>query len=254
MLLTIFSSLATVWSHEQSMMLAQQLPSIHIESVPHQPLVQLHPVVSKDMTKIAEISHGNKTKPLIALTFDDGFEPAAALSMLNTLKEKNVKATFFLKGTWMSEQPALTQMIIDNGHELGNHSYDHPQFTKLSLPKAKQEIQDQEDVLNRDHQYSPHPYLRFPYGARNAKMLKLVNSMVYTSILWDIDTLDWEMPKEHIINEAVNKAHNGAIILMHFGKLATAEALPTIIDSLRNKGFTLVPLSILIDNDDDLPQ
>lgn len=250
MLISLFTSLATVFSHDQSMMMAQQLPAVHIESVPHQAIVQAQPIVHKNMRKVTEISHGDPHKPMIALTFDDGFDPAISLSVINTLKEKQVKSTFFLKGNWMAAEPTLTQTILNNGNEIGNHSFDHPQFTKLSESRARQEIQDQENILIREHQYLPHPYFRFPYGARNAKMLKLANDMGYTSILWDIDTLDWEMNRDHVLHEALTKAHNGAIILMHLGKTSTAEALPSMIDELRNKGFQLVTLSTLIDNDD----
>ncbi len=252
MLNELLASIALAWTHEQSMVMSEVLPPLHIIDEPHQAIIQASPIVHKNMSKISEVTHGDKNKPLIALTFDDGFAPAESQMMLDTLKEKHVEATFFLKGNWMAEEPVLTQTILADGHEIGNHSYDHPQFTKLTPLRARQEIQDQENILVRDHQYSPHPYFRFPYGARNAKSLKLVNDMGYTSIMWDIDTLDWQKDSDYVVNEALTKAHNGAIILMHLGKPSTVKALPLIIDGLRAKGFQLVTISTLIDNDDAL--
>ncbi len=236
--------------HHESLEWSASLPQVHIVSEAHQQIVQGQPNVHKNLRNISEILHGDKNKPLIALTFDDGFDPAVSQQMIDTLKAKRVLATFFLKGNWIAEEPVITQTIINDGHEIGNHSYAHPQFTKLPIIRIKQEIQDQENVLVRNHQYSPHPYFRFPYGARNPKIMKMVNDLGYTSIMWDIDTLDWATDKETIVKEALTKAHNGAIILMHLGKSATAEALPEIIDGLRAKGFELVTISTLIDNDD----
>lgn len=250
MLNELLAALALAWTHQQSMIVAELLPPLHIIDEPHQAIIQAGPMVHKNMQKISEITHGDKSKPLIALTFDDGFAPAESQIMLDILKDKQVEATFFLKGNWMAEEPILTQTILADGHEIGNHSYDHPQFTKITPLRARQEIQDQENILVRDHQYSPHPYFRFPYGDRNTKLLKMVQDMGYTSIMWDIDTLDWTKDSDYVVNEALTKAHNGAIILMHLGKPATVTALPLIIDGLRAKGFQLVTISTLIDNDD----
>lgn len=248
----LLGSLLTVLGHQESMTWSTALPEVHIISESHQSIVQAKPTVHKNLKSIGEITHGDKNKPLIALTFDDGFDPALSQQMIDILKEKRVLATFFLKGNWMAEEPVITQTILNDGHEIGNHSYDHPQFTKLPTFRIKQEVQDQESVLVRNHQYSPQPYFRFPYGARNPKIMKLINEMGYTSIMWDIDTLDWANDKETIVQEALTKAHNGAIILMHLGKSATTEALPEVIDGLRAKGFELVTISTLIDNDDTI--
>ncbi len=247
---TLIGSLLITIGHQESMEWSASLPQVHMISEAHQPIVQGQPSVHKNLRTISEVTHGDKYKPLIALTFDDGFDPAVSQQMIDTLKAKRVLATFFLKGNWMTEEPIITQTIINDGHEIGNHSYDHPQFTKLTTFQIKQEIQDQENVLVRNHQYSPHPYFRFPYGARNPKIMKMINALGYTSIMWDIDTLDWATDKETIVKETLTNAHNGAIILMHLGKSASAEALPEIIDGLRAKGFELVTISTLIDNDD----
>lgn len=209
--------------------------------------------IKKDLTSITEIRHGDPTQALIALTFDDGFEPEDSLRMLDILREKTVKATFFLKGNWIEEHKDITQRIIDDGHEMGNHSYDHPDFAKISIKKARQAILKQEEILIKQHSYSPKPYFRFPYGSRTPAMLQLIKEHGYISVMWDIDTLDWLKDPEYIESEALNNAHNGAIILMHLGKKTTAQVLPRIIDGLREKGFTLVTVSQLINADPNVP-
>ncbi len=202
--------------------------------------------------QLKEIRHGNKEKPLIALTFDDGFEPEPSITMLNTLKEKGVQATFFLKGNWIVNHQDIVARIIEDGHELGNHSYNHPHFSKISTSKAREEVNSQESLLRTQNNYSPKPYFRFPYGDRTPAMLNLINDAGYISVLWDVDTLDWLRDAPTIEKTAVEEAHNGAIILMHLGKADTAKVLPNIIDKLREKGFTLVTVSQLIAADNGI--
>lgn len=210
------------------------------------------PTLQKDWRTLKEIRHGDSNKPLIALTFDDGFEKEASIAMLNTLRDKQVQATFFLKGNWIIEHKDIVDQIIQDGHELGNHTYNHPHFTRITTAKANDEIDSQANLLQEQHAYSPKPLFRFPYGDRNPAMLQRANDHGYLSVLWDIDTMDWLHDSDFIEKTAVDEAHNGAIILMHLGKAATAKALPTIIDKLREKGFTLVTVSQLIDADSNV--
>lgn len=257
----IISLLAFFWQHtgfhllEASLLQLEQvnIPTVSVMNVPHETIVISSPQCKKDLTNFKEIRQGDKKKPLIALTFDDGFEPKESLQMLQSLKEKNVKATFFLKGIWIEKQKEIVNQIIADGHELGNHSQNHANFTKISLAQANLEIKNQENAL-KVYNYSPKPYFRFPYGARTPKILDMLHNQGYTSIMWDIDTEDWLKDSNYVKKEAISKAHNGAIILMHLGKASTAKVLPDIIDGLRNKGFTLVTISQLLDADDNLPE
>lgn len=230
------------------------LPTIAITSTPH--IEAAHDQISllkKNMSQFGEINRGDKKKALIALTFDDGFEPAESLDMLNTLKEKHVSSTFFLKGNWIIDHQDIVDRIIADGHELGNHSYNHPHFDKISLSTAINEVEDQENILIKQNHYSPKPYFRFPYGARTPQNLLMIKERGYISVLWDIDTLDWAKDSAYVQKEALTKAHNGAIVLMHLGKASSAKALPAIIDGLRQKGYKLVTITDLLNQDDNIP-
>lgn len=229
------------------------IPQVSVVNEPHTIITVQTPPCKKDLSNFKEIRHGDQKKNLVALTFDDGFDPKESLQMLQTLKEKNVKATFFLKGRWIEKQKDIVDQIIADGHEMGNHSQNHADFSKISLTKAHEEITHQEKAL-KAHNYSPKPYFRFPYGSRTPKMLQLIHDQGYSSIMWDVDTQDWLKDSNYVKKEALSKTHNGSIILMHLGKATTAKVLPEIIDGLRKKGFTLVTVSELLNADDNLPE
>lgn len=249
----LFGSVSSFMFEASIIHAAEAVPEVSLVSYQHIPATLISPPVHKDLSKVHEIRFGGAEYALIALTFDDGLDPEVSREMLDVLRDKHVPATFFLHGRFISEEPEIVKTIIADGHELGNHSYNHPNFTKIGTKKMKQEVQSQEDLLINEFHYSPKPYFRFPYGARTQGVLKLINQLGYTAISWNVDTLDWKSSKEHIVNEALTKAQNGAIIIMHLGKKETGKALPEIIDGLRAKGFALVTISTLLDYDSNLP-
>ncbi|MBI4836341.1 MAG: polysaccharide deacetylase family protein [Candidatus Abawacabacteria bacterium] len=255
--ITLFSF---IWQHTKFILVDHSLSLLSSIHLPHVALANAERIIisnDRDLLKeklksVKEIRHGDETKPFIALTFDDGFDPEEARNQLKILAEKQVLATFFLKGWWMKEEKGLVAEIIAAGHELGNHSYNHPKFPQLSLAQIKEEIDSPETLTLADHNYSLKPYFRFPYGARTPQILQVVNESGYTSILWDIDSLDWLQDGKYVKNEVLSKAHNGSIILLHLGKKETGKVLAAIIDELRAKGFILVTVSELLNQDDAL--
>jgi peptidoglycan/xylan/chitin deacetylase (PgdA/CDA1 family) len=192
---------------------------------------------------------GNPNVPAIALTFDAGAGAAPTASMLATLAERGLRATFFLTGKWADENPELVRQIRAAGHEIANHSYNHPDFRTLSDAQIVEEIERTEAVISRLAGVSTKPWFRFPYGARDARTRAAVDRLGYRSVYWTLDSLDSVGPPKtpQFLHERVTSgAGNGSIVLLHIGSAPTAAALPGIIDTLQQRGYRLVTVTELL--------
>lgn len=196
------------------------------------------------------VSKGNTTQKVVALTFDDGSDGTNIPSLLKTLSSNGVKATFFLTGSGAAAHSQQIKNIVSQGHEIGNHSYSHPYFTKISATSMKNELQKTEDLIKKLTGKSTKPYFRPPYGDYNSTVLKHVGDAGYSkTIMWTIDTLDWKgISSSEITKRIENGLKPGAIILMHTGAGAkgTPGALPTILSRLKSKGYKFVTVSQLL--------
>ncbi|WP_223587926.1 polysaccharide deacetylase family protein [Neobacillus bataviensis] len=193
------------------------------------------------------ISNGSLQKKEIALTFDAGSD-AAGIAILDVLKKYNLKATFFLTGKWVEKYPDLAKRIADEGHEIGNHSYSHPDAVKTSAAAFKQDILKADQAIKKATGKSPQPYFRFPFGSYNPLALKTVGQAGYPySIQWSLDTIDWQQPStETLVSRIKAGASNGDIILMHIGGINTPEAVDDVIPWLQVQGYQLVTLTELL--------
>ena len=180
--------------------------------------------------------------PVIALTFDDGPSTALTPQLLDTLKEKNVKATFFLLGTQVDNtDAAIVQRIVAEGHEIANHSYSHATLTDISQEKVKEEIQKTNDAIFRAANVYP-TLLRPPTGAYSKAVLDIAGSFNLPVIHWSYQSCpsDWiaeNQNKDFIANYVVENAGNGHLVLLHDIHQATVEAIPAMIDGLLAKGY-----------------
>jgi peptidoglycan/xylan/chitin deacetylase (PgdA/CDA1 family) len=195
-----------------------------------------------------EIARGNPDLPWIALTFDAGASSAPAASILDTLREKGVRCTFFLTGDWVRQNPDLVQRIVAEGHELGNHSNTHPQFTELSDEEIGQELAAVEEAVFTLTGQSTKPYFRPPFGNRDDRVRRVVQQNGYFTIYWTYFVWDWveETTAQEVLQYALDGACNGAIVVMHLGSAQTAEVLPQIVDGLQARGYRLVTLGELL--------
>jgi peptidoglycan/xylan/chitin deacetylase (PgdA/CDA1 family) len=193
------------------------------------------------------ISNGGIQQKKIALTFDAGSD-AAGIRILDVLKKHNVRATFFLTGKWAEKFPDYASRIAADGHDIGNHTYSHPDAVTTTTSAFAQDIMKAEQAIKTATGKSPRPYFRFPYGSYNAVALKAVGGAGYPlSIQWSLDTIDWQQPTtEVIISRIENGASNGDIILMHIGGINTPEAVDKVIPWLKAQGYQLVALSELL--------
>jgi peptidoglycan/xylan/chitin deacetylase (PgdA/CDA1 family) len=199
-----------------------------------------------------EIVRGPANLPEVSLTFDAGGEATGLLQLLDELDHGKVKTTFFITGRWASEHPELVREICRRGHELGNHTWSHPDLTRLPNEKIKEEIVRAEDLLSQISGRTPQPLFRAPYGARNERVLRLIGGLGYRSIYWTLDSLDSDAPpkSEKFLTDRVcrpsNADLNGAIILMHVGEPATVAAVPAIVSNLQGRGLKFVSVSNLL--------
>jgi peptidoglycan/xylan/chitin deacetylase (PgdA/CDA1 family) len=193
------------------------------------------------------VSSGSIQKKEIALTFDAGSD-AAGIQILDVLKKHNVKATFFLTGKWVEKYPIYAKRIANEGHDIGNHTYSHPDAVITTANAFVQDMVKAEQAIQAATNKSPRPYFRFPYGSYNTSSLKAVGGAGYPlSIQWSLDTIDWQQPTTEIIISRIEQgASNGDIILMHIGGVNTPEAVDKAIPWLKAQGYQLVTLSELL--------
>jgi peptidoglycan/xylan/chitin deacetylase (PgdA/CDA1 family) len=181
----------------------------------------------------------------VALTFDDGPHPEFTPQMLDVLKEKNVKATFFLLGEEVEKYPDLVKRIQAEGHTIGNHSYQHENLKQLSDDKACAQV-DRTNQLIYDITGAYPMYLRPPFGEwKNGLECKTVMIEVF----WNVDPKDWSIQNHaEIVKRVVTKVEENDIILMHDGYATSVSAAQEIIDNLRAERFEFVTVDDLIFN------
>lgn len=178
-----------------------------------------------------------KNRKVVALTFDDGPNPATTNQALDTLSKYGIKATFFVLGKNVSGNEEILKRMKADGHVIGNHSWSHPVLSKLSLDEAKKQITDTEDALAKVLGSSS-KLMRPPYGAITDDIR---NSLNLSFIMWDVDSLDWKSKNEvAILTEIQRQVKNGSIILMHDIHAETVNALPKVIDYLKEQGYEFV--------------
>lgn len=195
-------------------------------------------------------SDSGKVKPIpdtcanpVALTFDDGPHKTLTPAKLDVLKEKGVVATFFMIGNQVIAYPDIVKRIYQEGHELGNHTWDHQQLTRLDSAGVKDEIQRAEAAI-KNAAGQDAPVFRPPYGAYNDTVKQEAKLPI---ILWSVDPKDWQDRVTSIVDDRVNSAtKRGDIILLHDIHQSTEDAVPLIIDQLKAKGFCFVTVSQLL--------
>ena len=193
------------------------------------------------------IYRGSPDGKKIAITFNVVWGEEYIPQILETLKDSNTRATFFVGGQWAEDFPELVSEIAKHGHEIGNHGYSHPHPDRISRLSNFKQIVKTEEVLTSitgsiSKIYAP------PYGERGDAVLAAAEDAGYTTVLWSIDTIDWQKPAPSVIvRRVVEKAHNGAIVLMH-PTAPTVHALPVVIRELKKQEFELVNVSSMIED------
>jgi peptidoglycan/xylan/chitin deacetylase (PgdA/CDA1 family) len=185
--------------------------------------------------------------PYIAMTFDDG--PSATLTpkLLDILAAHHIPATFFVIGENVSEHPEIVARAAREGHEIGNHSWSHPNFAKMSDGAVRRQLQQTDDAIKSATGNSP-KLLRPPYGSITARQKRWIHDEFgYEIILWDVDPYDWKRPGPSVVrNRILKETRPGSIVLSHDIHPGTIEAMPSTFDALQAKGFKFVTVSELV--------
>lgn len=179
---------------------------------------------------------------VLYLTFDCGYEyENLTARVLDVLKEKQVKATFFCTLDHIKKETSLITRMIKEGHIVGNHSTTHPSFAEISREQMIKEIEETENYLRENFGYSA-KYFRFPAGEYTENALDTVRSMGYMSVFWSVAYDDWETDnvrgKDYAVEKVMSRLHPGAVILLHSVSRDNADALGEIIDRARAEGYT----------------
>jgi len=212
------------------------------------PLSLINPLLASDfqiaMAKPTKpISNGDPNVKRIALTFDDGPHPKVTEQILDTLDKYHAKATFFMLGSRVQHYPDIAKDVLARGHEIGNHSWNHPILTKLSLESALKQYTSTVAEIEKAINQSPTVF-RPPYGATN----DAINAQIPVPVvLWTIDTLDWKhRDAKQLLPNVKNNLHNNAIVLMHDIHQSTADGLDAVMAYLQGQGYEFVTVSEIL--------
>jgi peptidoglycan/xylan/chitin deacetylase (PgdA/CDA1 family) len=179
----------------------------------------------------------------VSLMFNVDWGAEYIPAILDLLKERNIKVTFFLTGSWALDNPELTQRMFAEGHEVGNHGGYHDHVEGLSKEKFMELIEQGEQMITESGGSSPSKLFAPPYGEWTDATVKYASEKGYKTILWSADTVDWKIPPpETIWKRALDGAEPGSFILMHPTQ-PTLEALPVILDGLAEKNLLVVTVS-----------
>jgi peptidoglycan/xylan/chitin deacetylase (PgdA/CDA1 family) len=219
---------------EQEPVVQEQVPAVQEQ----EPIVQEQKPAAEEQENTRVI---DPDKPMIALTFDDGpsrYTP----EILKALKENNSLATFFVLGSEVNKFKDTLNQMIEDGNEVGNHTYNHKDLTKVSDDELYKQIQGTDDLVYIASGYTP-TVMRPPYGASNEELNKKISKPI---IKWSIDTRDWENRNtQMILDNIFDNVKDGDIILMHDLYGTTAEAAKIAIPKLIEMGYQLVTIDEL---------
>jgi peptidoglycan/xylan/chitin deacetylase (PgdA/CDA1 family) len=185
--------------------------------------------------------------PYIAMTFDDGPNEKLTPKLLDLLAAHHIKATFFVVGENAAAHPEILARIVREGHEIGNHSWSHPNFAKMSDEAVRRELRKTDDAIFAGSGIHP-TLMRPPYGSITARQKRWIHEEFgYRTILWEVDPLDWKRPGPSVVsNRILRETRNGAIVLSHDIHPGTIAAMPATFTALQEKGFKFVTVSELI--------
>lgn len=201
---------------------------------------------SKVLNAYDGIYMGNNNNKKIYLTFDEGYENGYTATILDTLKEKNVTAAFFVTMPYVKQNEALIQRMIDEGHIVGNHTVNHPSMPEVTDDtKLEKEVMDLHDYMVEKFDYEM-TYLRPPKGEYSERTVKLCKDLGYTHVLWSSAYDDWDVNNQKGNDYAkkmiLNYSHNGCVMLLHAVSKDNTEVLGDIIDALREQEYEFYSL------------
>ena len=179
------------------------------------------------------------------LTFDEGYENGYTEKILDVLKEKNVRAVFFVTYDYAKDNPELIKRMIDEGHTVGNHTMSHPSLPECSDEEMQNELKELHDYINRQFGYDMY-VMRPPRGEFSERVLECAKQLGYTTVLWSFAYYDWDVNKQpdtaQAFEKITSKVHPGAVYLLHAVSKTNTEILGSVIDNWRENGYIITPM------------
>ncbi len=187
---------------------------------------------------------------VLAITFDDGPHPTLTPKLLDILKQRNVKATFYVLGSKVQTHPEIIRRMVEEGHEIGNHTWSHPSLNKIGTTRVKSELDRTTDIIQKTAGVTPKT-MRPPYGATNTNLNRRMNDeFALKVIMWSVDPQDWRYRNSsRVSGHLTANAKPGDILLAHDIHASTIAAMPSALDNLLAKGFRFVTVSELLEMD-----
>lgn len=216
--------------------------------IPYRQISAVSSNTSKRELPIYSVDTGEKK---VAISFDAAWGNEDTRTILDILAKHDVHVTFFMTGGWIEDYPDDVKAIAAAGHDLGNHSENHKEMSKLNEKQCIEELMSPHDKVKALTGVDMCLF-RPPYGDYNDNLVKSAEKCGYYTIQWDVDSLDWkDYGADNIVSKVLNHKNlrNGSIILMHNGAKYTKDALERVIVGLREQGYTIVPISELIYTD-----
>jgi probable sporulation protein (polysaccharide deacetylase family) len=216
---------------DKKLVFKQVEPKVHLKDLPPSPIYRGHP--EKPMvTFIINVAWGNEYLPQI----------------LAALKNHQVTASFFLEGNWVKNNPDLAKMIVSAGHEVGNHSYSHPNMSSLTASQTREQLIRTNAVIEaatgkKSEWFAP------PSGSYREETVKIAAEFNMKTVMWTVDTIDWRKPSpDELINRVITKIDNGSMVLMHPTE-STAKSLDRLITLIKEKGLQIGSVSDLMNEE-----
>ena len=205
------------------------------------------PLSTAGATEKITFTDVNVDGPYIAMTFDDGPHGTNTPKLLEMAAKRHIKLTFFVLGECVEQNPTVLQREVAEGHEIGNHSWSHPNLAKLSDEAVRSQLQRTEDIIVKTAGVKP-KLMRPPYGELTKRQRIWVNrDFGYKVILWDVDPLDWKRPGPSVVaRRIIAGTRPGSIILSHDIHPPTIAAMSQVFDALLAKGLKFVTVSELL--------
>src|SRR5438128_6973732 len=205
------------------------------------------PTPNPPSTEKITFTEVNVDGPYIAMTFDDGPHASNTPKLLEMAAKRHIQLTFFVLGECVEQNPDVLRREVADGHEIGNHSWSHPNLAKLSDADVRSQLQRTEDIIVKTAGITP-KLMRPPYGELTKRQRILVNhEFGYKVILWDVDPLDWKRPGSDVVAQRIIAgARPGSIILSQDIHPPTIAAMPQVFEALLAKGFKFVTVSELL--------
>lgn len=193
---------------------------------------------------------GNADGKVIYLTFDAGYENGFTPAILDALKKHNVKATFFVVGNYIKTSPDLVKRMVEEGHIVGNHTFTHPDMSKISdIESFRKEISSLEDLYKETTGLEMQKFYRPPQGKYSQQNLQLANELGYRTIFWSLAYVDWyvdkQPTKEQAFDKLLTRIHPGAVVLLHSTSKTNAEILDELLSKWEADGYTFGTLDQL---------